>query len=147
MVWGSALAFGFLAAVLQALRPRPAGIGLQFSALTIVAFVLGMAIGVVFWKIILNRTGGARQRSVRFLVEILLFLLGTAAFLYPLRFVPADKLPEMFTGLITAACALGLLAGLLILVGRYLESDDRKNRRNSPEEKTDSTDESRPPQS
>lgn len=146
MVWGSALAFGFLGAVLQALRPRPAGFTFQVSVMTFVAFAMGVAIGVVFWRIILNRVGGARQKSVRFLVELLVFLLGTAAFLYPLRFVPADKLPEMFTGLITAACALGLLAGLLILVGRFFESDDRKNRRTSPEEKIDPTDESRPPQ-
>ena len=127
MVWGSSLAFGFLGAALQALRPEPTGFTFRVSVMTFAAFLIGTGIGYVFWKIILNRTGGTRQRSVRFFVEVLLLLLGVAAFLYPLRFVPADKLPEMFIGLITAVISLSLLAGVLIEVGRFFESGDKQN--------------------
>lgn len=142
MIWGSAVAFGFLAAALQALRPRPAGFTFELSALTCLAFILGTAVGVVFWKIILSRAGGARQRQVRFVIELVLLLLGAAAFLYPLRFVPTEKLPEMFIGLVTAAVALSILAGLLIMMGRFLESDDKKNRVDYPDE-NDQRDEGR----
>ncbi len=47
--------------------------------------------------------------------------------------MPADKLPEMFIGLITAVIALSLLAGLLMVVGRFFESDGKTNPR-TPEE-------------
>src|SRR5581483_6004134 len=89
---------------------------------------------VIFWRIMLSRAGGARQKSLRFWAELLLLLLGMAAFLYPLRFVPREKLPEMFTGLITAVCALSLLGGLLVMMGRFLESDDKANQLTSRDE-------------
>lgn len=127
IIWGTAVAFGFLAASLQALRSNPAGFTFQVSVLTFFAFAVGVGIVLGFWKIILNRSGGARQKSRRFWAELLLLLFGMAAFLYPLRFVPADKLPEMITGLIIAVFALSLVGCLLVMVGRFLESDDREN--------------------
>ena len=95
MIWGTAVAFGFLAATLQALRPKPAGFTFQISALTILAFAVGVGIVLGFWKIILNRSGSSRQKSLRFWAEVLLLCFGMGAFLYPLRFVPSEKLPEM----------------------------------------------------
>lgn len=131
MIWGSAVSFGFLAAALQALRPNPAGFTFQVSALTFFAFVLGVGMGFAFWKVVLSRASGARQKSLRFWAELLLVLLGMGAFLYPLRFVPREKLPEMFTGLVTAVCALSLLGCLLVMMGRFLESDDKENQLSS----------------
>src|SRR5579863_9016086 len=86
IIWGSAVSFGFLAAALQALRPNPAGFTFQVSVITLLAFMVGVGIVFVFWKIVLNRSGGARQRSLRFWAEVILLLLGLGAFLYPLRF-------------------------------------------------------------
>jgi len=147
MISGTAVAFGFLAASLQALRPNPAGFTFQVSLLTFLAFAVGVGIVFVFWKIILNRSGGARQKSLRFWAELLLLFLGMGAFLYPLRFVPAEKLPEMLTGLITAACALSLMACLLVMMGRFLESDDRENQLSSHDAMQKQSDETRPPRS
>jgi len=135
MIWGSAVAFGFLAAALQALRPRPAGFTFNISALTWLAFILGTGVGVIFWKIVLSRAGGAREKRVRFVIELVLLLLGAAAFLYPLRFVPSEKLPELLIGLVTAAVALSIVAGLLIMMGRFLGSDEKKNRLDAHEGK------------
>ncbi len=128
MIWGTAIAFGFLAASLQALRPNTSGFTFQVSVLTLLAFTVGVGIVIVFWKIILNRSGGARQKSRRIMAELVLLLVGMGAFLYPLRFVPTEKLPDMLTGLITAVCALSLLGCLLVMMGKFLESDHKQNR-------------------
>ncbi len=127
MIWGTAIAFGFLAAVLQALRPNPAGFTFQVSALTFLAFAVGVGIVFGFWKIILNRSGGPRQKSLRFWAEALMLCFGMGAFLYPLRFVPSEKLPEMLTGLVIAIFALSLVGCLLVMMGKFLEADDRAN--------------------
>jgi hypothetical protein len=131
IIWGTAVAFGFLAAALQALRPTPAGFTFQVSPLTFFAFAVGTGVFRLFWKIILNGSGGARQKSARFWAELALLVLGMAAFLYPLRFVPSEKLPEMITGLVTAAFALSMLGGLLVMAGRFFESDGGENQSSS----------------
>lgn len=131
MIWGTAVAFGFLAASLQALRSNPAGFTFQISVFTFLAFAAGVGITIAFWKIILNRSGGMRQKSRRFWAELLLLCFGMGAFLYPLRFVPSEKLPEMLTGLTIAVFALSLVGCLLVMMGRFLESDDRENQLSS----------------
>jgi len=125
MVLGTAIAFGCLVASLEALRSSPSGMSFQISLRTLLAFALGAAAVFPFWKIVFNLVSRNRQRSRHVWAALLLLLIGVAAFLYPSRFVPSEKLHDMYIGLIFAVCALSLLAGLLVMIGRFLESDSR----------------------
>jgi hypothetical protein len=58
---------------------------------------------------------------------VIVLVLGVGAFLYPLRFVPRDKWPEIRIGLITAVCALSGVACLLWGVKRFVDADEREN--------------------
>ena len=132
MIWGTAIGFGCLAASLEALRSSSSGFGFQVSPRTFLAFVLGGAAVFPFWKIVFNLVSGNRQRKRHFWVALLFLLIGFAAFLYPTRFVPREQLKDLCTGLIFAICALSMLAGLLIMVGRFLEADERAEEAKHP---------------
>jgi hypothetical protein len=125
MIAGTAIAFGFMAASLEALRSSPSGFSFQISARTFFAFVLGAAAVFPFWKIVFNLVSGNRQRKRHICAALLLLLIGVAAFLYPTRFVPKEKLKDLYTGLAFAVCALSMLAGLLVVIGRFFEADGR----------------------
>lgn len=142
----TALAFGCMLATLEALRPDAAGFSFDVSYKTILAFIAGAAIVFPIWRVVLN---GSRfgKRNIRFVIgsEIaLLALVGVGAFLYPLRFVPREKWPEIRVGLLTAVVALSCVGGLLIGVKRLLDSDelpeDESSKPKSPPEKTAAND-------
>src|ERR1700733_13166834 len=97
ITFGSALTWGGIMASLQALTPAPAGFSFHVSWLTVAAFIGGTAAVYFFWRLI---------------AEALLILSGVAAFLYPLRFVPKSKLPEISIGLAFAVAALSIVAAL-----------------------------------
>ena len=130
MIWGTAVAFGFMAGALQVASAQARRFHFLSSRRSpLAAFLVGTGIVLGFWKIILNRASNARQKSLRFATEVVLLLLGMGAFLYPLRYGPSERLPDMFTGLITAASSRSLLlAALLVMTGKFLESDDKRNR-------------------
>jgi hypothetical protein len=128
--FSTALAFGCMLATLEALRPDSDGFHFVTSYKTLIAFVAGGAIAFPLWRIILNGTRlGQRNLSLAtgFMVVVLL-VLGVGAFLYPLRFVPREKWPEIRTGLITAVCALSGVATLLWGVKRFMDSDEKAER-------------------
>ncbi len=128
MKLGTAIGFGCAAASLQALRASPTGFSFHVSYLTLVAFLVGAAAVFACWKIILNRSASSRQKTLRLGVGWLLLLLGVGAFLYPLRFVPREKFPDLFVGLVAAVCALSIGASILLLISRFLEADERENK-------------------
>lgn len=125
--FSTALAFGCMLASLESLRPDSAGFHFEPSYKTLIAFVAGAAIAFPLWRLILNGTRlGQRNLSLATgLMVVVLLVLGVGAFLYPLRYVPRDKWPEIRTGLITAACALSGVACLLWGVKRFVDSDEK----------------------
>jgi uncharacterized membrane-anchored protein len=123
----SALTWGAIMASLQALRPLGEGFSFQVSWLTFAAFIGGTAAVYFFWWIVLHTTAGSHQKLWRRLAEVLLVLSGMAAFLYPLRFVPKAKLPEISLGLAVAAVALSIVGCMLLGIRRFLNADDRQN--------------------
>lgn len=125
--FGSALTWGGIMASLQALTPAPEGFSFRISWLTFAAFFLGTAAVYLFWRVMLRKTEGSHQKLWRLIAEILLVLSGVAAFLYPLRFVPKSKLPEISIGLAFAVVALSIVACMLLLIRRFLNADDRQN--------------------
>jgi hypothetical protein len=127
MVLGTSLASGAMASSLEALHAGPTGFYFTLSWRTGVVFVCGAALVLWVWKVVLNETDTPRQRLARRVAKGLLVLSAAAAFLYPLRFVPKSKLPEIAIGLGMAACALSIVGYLLLRVRRFLEADEREN--------------------
>jgi hypothetical protein len=128
VTYSTAAALGVMIASLEALRPTPSGFSFQISFRTLIAFVLGGAVAFPFWGFIFN---GAKwsQRKIKVawagLVAILV-LLGIGAFLYPLRYVPKEKLPDITIGLVAAVLVLSGVGFLLWRVKRFLDWDEKQ---------------------
>ncbi len=112
-----AISFGFLAASLQCLHRSEAGFSFSASPTTAIAFCLGAALSTAYWKLVLQSNKSRR------LATALMVLAGIVMFLYPLRFIPAEKLPDMSLGLLFAIIALSGVAALLLMMRRFLDSD------------------------
>jgi hypothetical protein len=118
VLFSTALALGGMAAAIQALHRSAAGFRFQISLGTLAAFAAGTAAGLLYWKL------AARSLLAVRLATAFLVLAGVGAFLYPLRFVPADKLADIAIGLAAATCAVSIIAFLLWRVKRFLDADD-----------------------
>jgi hypothetical protein len=118
VVGSTALGLGFLAAAIEAVGRDVGGFTFQASAGTFVAFALGMAAGLYFWKVAVRSLWAVRAGSA------LLVLAGFGGFLYPLRFVPNDKMAEIGIGLGFAVCALSCGAFMLWRMKRFFDEDD-----------------------
>jgi hypothetical protein len=116
----TALGFGCAAASTASLRSSSVGFSFQISPGTFVAFFIGAAIGMVYWKLIARSSMAARVGS------LLVGLAGLGLFLYPLRFVPAGNLHDLTIGLLIAAGALTVVGVLLWKIKRYLEADSKR---------------------
>jgi hypothetical protein len=124
MVFGTTLGCAAVAASLEALHAGTAGFYFVLSWRTGIVFVCAAALAFWGWKIMLDESDTPRQRLARRVAKGVLFASAAAAFLYPLRFVPKSKLPEIAIGLGMAVCALGIVGYLLLRARRFLESDD-----------------------
>ena len=122
MALSTALAFGALLASLESLRSDAAGFSFHLSLRTLLAFLVGGGIALGYWRVVL-KSGNAVRRTGLVAGTVLLVLLGIGAFLYPLRFVSRDKLPDILVGLGLAAGALSIVGGLLWLARRFLNRD------------------------
>jgi len=123
IVYGFSLAFGLVIASLQALRPTPTGFAIRFSAWTMGAFLLGSAIMLPCFHVIVHSESKSHRRAALTAVV----LLGLGAFFYPMRVVPHEKYRPIFIGLAAAAAALSVLACLLLVLHRFFENDEHRN--------------------
>jgi protein-S-isoprenylcysteine O-methyltransferase Ste14 len=114
----TALALGCMAAAVQAVGRSAAGFTFQVSVWTFVAFAVGLAAGLLYWRL------AARSLLAVRLGTTLLVLAGVGGFLYPLRFVPADKLADIAIGLGMAVCAVSMGAFLLWKLKRFFDKDN-----------------------
>jgi len=114
----TALALGGMVAALEALRRSAAGFTFHVSVWTFVAFAAGLAAGLLYWRLAARSRLGSRMGTA------LLLLAGVGAFLYPLRFVPADKMAEIAIGLGMAFGAISMVAFLLWRIKRFFDADN-----------------------
>ncbi|EEF58399.1 hypothetical protein [Pedosphaera parvula] len=130
VTYSTAVALGVMVASLEALRPTPSGFSFQISFRTLIAFVLGGAVAFPFWRFIFNGASWSNKRLtfawICFLA--LLLALGVGAFLYPLRYVPREKLPDILIGLLAAVLALSAIGFLLWRVKRFLDRDSNREK-------------------
>ena len=120
--WSTSLGFGLMVASLEALGPSTAGFSFAITARTGLALVIASAIPFLFWRCVFS-DAGLRPHTGRLLFFSAAFV-GLGGFLYPLRFVPRDKWPDIFRGLGTAMVALSILAGMMWSMKRFFDSDD-----------------------
>jgi hypothetical protein len=116
----TALGFGAAAASTASLRSSPVGFSFQLSAGTFIAFAVGAAIALVYWKLVASNSKAARRAS------LLIALAGVGLFLYPLRFVPAGNMHDLAVGLILAAGVLSLVGFLIWRITRLLDAETRQ---------------------
>jgi hypothetical protein len=128
VIWTSSFSGGALAATLQSFRLP---VALEFSGYTVLAFVLGWGIFWAYWKIFFMEHEIRGMKLWRIATTALLIMAGLAGVLSPLRFVNHDQLPELFTGLITAAIALSGVV-LLLLGSKWLFDQDEKENTAAP---------------
>jgi len=118
-----ALAFGFMAASLEALTRDSEGMRFQIGIWTVVAFMVGAAIGWVYWGMAMKMseasTPHARRRFIW--VTVLLFVSGFASYLYRLRFVSRGSSGEVAQGVVLAFLMVGAIGFVMWRIGRYLE--------------------------
>ena len=77
--------------------------------------VLGLIIGVSFWRLVFRSAAHESNRSRRHLKQAAagLALMAISAFLYPLRFVQSERRSEVLIGLALAIAVLTFVGWLL----------------------------------
>jgi hypothetical protein len=118
----SATSFSVLIASLETLRPTISGFSFHLSWRTLLTFFIAMAIFVPCFKTIFL---SPNQRG-RFAGLVLIVVVGLVSFLFPLRFVPTEKFGALFAGLSISVCFLSTIGGILFVIGRFLNADERQ---------------------
>lgn len=130
VVGSSALGMGALLASLTVVRHGEAGLEFHWSWLAVAAFVAGAALAAGFWRLVFHwsaaRDHAANRRKVM-LASGLLLVLAVAAFLYPLRFVAAERRNDVLIGLAVAVLVLSVVGFLIRTIVRWLEEDSEQN--------------------
>jgi hypothetical protein len=115
----TALSFGCVAALMESSSYGASGFTFQVSARSLLAFAAGALVGWFYWWLVAQNKKATRAASW------VLGLGAVATFLYPLRFIPRERRPEIALGLVLAAGALSLVAFFMFRIKRFLESDAR----------------------
>lgn len=122
IVYGFSGAFGLVVASLEALKPTTSGFDIEFSWWTLVALVAGAAIMLPCFQIIVSSERKYLRRAALSVVT----LLGLGAFFYPISVVPQEGMRAVFTGLAVAVVALSVMGGLLLVLHRFFERDEKR---------------------
>src|SRR5687767_4989228 len=64
--WSSALALGAIMASIYSLYPASAGVMFRFTARTVLAFLVGTAMGWIYWRLVLGEASPGIDFSARF---------------------------------------------------------------------------------
>jgi hypothetical protein len=123
----TAFALGVLLAAVASLQRQTGGFRLHFGIPSLVAFAAGAALGWVYWRIVApGAAAPPRPGWVRPVASLLLALVGICAFVYPVRFLPRESLPEVLLGLVLAALALATGGMFLWALKRFLDRDTQR---------------------
>ena len=117
--FGSAVGFGFMAASIQALNRKSGNFTFEISFWTLLAFVAGVALALVFWRLALSSVSPRNFRRGVWLMAI----FGLGAFLYPLRFIARENMREHLLGLLLAAGVLSAVGFVFLKIKGYLDKD------------------------
>ena len=123
---GMALAFGFMGGSLEALTRDAEGMRFDLGVWTGIAFLVGAAIGWLYWEMAMKMNidpehSSPRARKRFIVVTVLLFAGGFASYLYRLRFVARSSSWDVAEGVILAFIVVGMIGLIMWRIGRYLE--------------------------
>ena len=122
IVYCLSLAFSVLIASLETLRPTTSGFSFHLSWRTLLTFFIAVAVFVpCFETIFLSPNKRGRVAGMALVVVV-----GLVSFLFPLRFVPTEEFGALFTGLSIAVCFLSTIGGILFVISRFLNADERQ---------------------
>lgn len=127
MIGSSALGAGCLLASLPIIKLGPDGLDFIWSYWAIPAFAIGALLAVGFWRLVIrlaSRQGDeAASRRKLYAASAGLLLLAFGAFIYPLRFVAAERRTDVLIGLGAAIVALSTVGLLIRTVVKWLETE------------------------
>ena len=126
----SALGLGCMVSSLTLLDHGPYGFEFHWSNLAIPAFLFGALVSSAYWWLVFRFTassavGGGRRLMIS--ASVILLVLAVVAFLYPARFIPADKRTDVMIGLGAAFVVLGSIAYVIHTIVRWLDQDSETN--------------------
>ncbi|HTI68950.1 MAG TPA: hypothetical protein VMF06_03230 [Candidatus Limnocylindria bacterium] len=120
IVYCFALGFAVLLASMETVHSNGTGFGFEIGWRTVALFLAGLVGMTVCFKTLFQSPHPLRRGIAMGIAAV----IGVGAFLYPLRFVPAEKLGEIFTGLAIAVGALSTLASVLYAISRFMKADE-----------------------
>src|SRR6266576_2759424 len=107
---GASLAFGAMVASLFALKSANGGLTFELNAGAVISFVAAAALGWFYWRMVARMAAEKapqQRKKKKFVVfSVGLVLVGIVSFLYPLKFIPAEKRKDVFIGLTLATCCI-----------------------------------------
>jgi hypothetical protein len=124
--YGAALAFGVMVATLFALERTPHGLSFRLNAGAVISFLVAAPVTWFYWRLIARMATerAPEQQRKKFIVfSAGLLVVGVMAFLYPLKFVPAEKRFDVFVGLALAFLCIGGVGFVMLKVRKFLEAD------------------------
>jgi hypothetical protein len=130
VIGSSALGLGTLLASLTGLGQGDDALKFHLDLWALPAFLAGAGLAASYWWLVFRLGAGADGRSSRRVLYVssgFLLLLALAVFLYPLRFVSAEKRHDVLIGLAVAIGALSCVGFMIRTVVRMLEEEDDAN--------------------
>ena len=141
VAFSSALAFGGMLGVLQGLRFNYPEISFHFSIWTAIAFLVGSTFLFAYLRFVFT-CGKRTPRAFRYGGLVVLGLMASLAFIYPLRLRQLDQLPQRFAGVAAALC---FIATGFTMVYRVVLAAELDEARQEAEEKDSTVVNSQPP--
>lgn len=120
---GLALAFGFMAGSLEAMTRDAEGLRFHVGLWTVIAFLVGAALGWFYWEMAVRMSSDSSARAKRRFVifTALMFVAAFASYLYRLRFAPGTSAGEVAQGVVLAFVVVGGIAVVMWRIVRFLE--------------------------
>ena len=131
----TALAFGTMVASLFAVKKTPGGLIFEFTVPALVAFFVAAAVAWFYWRMVerlaLTAASGAKPKfPPKFaLFSGALLMIGFMSFLYPMKFIPAEKRQDVMIGLTLALACIAGVGFVMWHVRKFLESDQQRTER------------------
>jgi len=130
VTFASALGFGGVLALSQALRVSKPAIFFHYSIWTAIAFFVGFNSAFVYLRFLFS-CGNSTPRLFRRGGLLVLLIMTAGALLYPFRSIQVDKLAQRFEGLGAALCFIAIG---LVLIWRMVLTAEREEQRQEAKE-------------
>jgi Sec-independent protein secretion pathway component TatC len=126
---GASIAFGAMVASLFALKSSPDGFSFELNIGAVLAFLIAAPFAWYYWRMVARMAveKAPERRKRKFVIfSIGIVIVGVFSFLYPLKFIPAEKRQDVFIGLTLAAACITGVGVVMWKVMKFLDADLKK---------------------